>query len=84
MKKTLCAAALGVLLAAGAFGAGQEGATGAAGGATGTGGSGMSPLTDGTWWATLSDFEADTGMQIASFTGAPMLAQAVADGPARG
>ena len=40
----------------------------------------MSPLTDGTWWATLSDFEAETGMQIASFTDAPMLAQAVADG----
>ena len=80
MKKTILATALSALLVAGAYGAGQEGASGAASGAPGTGGSGMSPLSEGTWWATLSAYEADTGNQIAAFTDAPMLAQAVADG----
>ena len=78
MIRTLIAVAACALLAAGAFAAGQE--DGGMGAATGSAGGGMSPLSEGTFWATLADYEADTGTPIASFNEAPMLAAMVADG----
>ena len=78
--RRLAAAAAGVVLAAGAFAAGQEEAGMGAAPAAAGGGGGMSPLSEGTFWATLSDYEAATGNAISSFDEAPMLAAMVADG----